>query len=370
MKLGIPSLRRSVLTATLLASALAFVPAALAATAADTSPPTRPTNLLPCPPPSAPGTGVQGYASICWTASTDDVGVAAYDIYRLTQTGFVKATTTTGTVGGFSGDYGRRYTMYVVARDAAGNTSPPSSLITVTATTGMVQSPSPTPSPGDVTPPSQPTGFQEPCLADFPGVSFCWQPSTDNVGVAAYDVYRETPTAWLKVGTVATPASFLHFSESGLVTGTRYNYVVVARDTAGNLSTPSSTLSALARQGLPVPTPTPTPTPTPAISCQATYTATTWYNGLSANVTIRNTGTTPIVDWVVTIDYPSPGPILTQGWSATITQSGPQLKAASLPWNRTIPPNATIQFGFNASYTGTPPVPSKISVNGVPCTRV
>lgn len=89
MKLGIPSLRRSVLTATLLASALAFVPAALAATA-DTSPPTRPTNLLPCPPPSAPGTSVQGYASICWTSSTDDVGVAAYDIYRLTQTGFVR----------------------------------------------------------------------------------------------------------------------------------------------------------------------------------------------------------------------------------------------------------------------------------------
>ncbi|MEO3809409.1 cellulose binding domain-containing protein [Sphaerisporangium sp. B11E5] len=371
MKFGLSSLRRVVVTAALLASGLAIVPAALAAQAVDTSPPSRPTNLMACPPPmpSAPpgSTSTMGYASICWTASTDDTGVTGYDIYRLEQSGFVKATTTTGTIGGFSGVYGRRYTMYVVARDAAGNTSPPSSLITVTASTGVVPTASPTPTPGDVTPPSQPANFQEPCLADYPGVSFCWQPSTDNVGVTAYDVYRETATSWLLVGTVLPNRTPLHFYQSGLVTGTRYTYVVVARDAAGNLSSPSAPLSALAREGLPRPTPTPTPTPT-GISCHATYSATVWYNGLTATITIRNTGTVPIDGWSVIIEYGSSGPRLMQGWAATWSQSGSQISATSMPWNRVIPPGGSIQIGYTASYTGTPPVPVRISVNGVPCT--
>ncbi|MDH2428302.1 cellulose-binding domain-containing protein [Sphaerisporangium sp. TRM90804] len=367
------SLRRSVLTAALLVSGLAIVPAALAAQAADTSPPTRPTNPIPCPPPApppGPGSGpgpTLGYASICWTASTDDVGVTGYDIYRLEPGGFAKATSTTGTMGGFSGVYGRRYTMYVVARDAAGNTSPPSSLITVTASTGVVPTASPTPTPGDVSPPSQPAGFREPCLADFPGVSFCWQPSTDDVGVTAYDVYRETATGWLRAGTVTILGALVHFTESGLVTGNRYTYVVVARDAAGNLSTPSAPLGAPAREGLPRPTQSATPT-APAISCHATYSTTVWHNGLTATVTIRNTGTVPLDGWTVVIEYASSGIRLTQGWSATFTQSGSQIRATNTPWNRIIPPGGSIQIGYAASYTGTPPVPVRISVNGVPCT--
>ncbi len=142
----------------------------------------------------------------------------------------------------------------VVARDAAGNVSPPSGLITVTAVTGASPTSTPTPPPGDILPPTRPAGLRDACLQDYRGVTFCWQPSTDNVAVTAYDVYRETATGYVKAGTVAA-STFPNFAESGLVIGQRYTYVVVARDETGNMSSPSDPLSALAREGLPMPDP-------------------------------------------------------------------------------------------------------------------
>ncbi|MFF3437042.1 cellulose binding domain-containing protein [Streptosporangium sp. NPDC002721] len=327
--------------------------------AGDTTPPTRPAGLRPCPVPAA--STPTGYASICWNPSTDDTGVAAYDLYRLEVGGFVLAATTTGTIGGFSGELNRSYTMYVVARDAAGNVSPPSTLITVSATVGMTPTASPTPPPGDRVPPSKPAGLSEPCLWDYRGVTFCWQPSSDNVAVTAYDVYRETATAYTKVGTV--PPGFLHFAETGLVTGRRYTYVVVARDAAGNLGAPSDPLSALAREGLPTPTPTPTPGP----SCVVSYHATRWGPGLTADITVRNAGTTAIDGWTLTVDYPPSAVRLISGWSADWTQTGSRLTGTSKQWNRVIPAGSTVPVGFVASYSGPWPVPVGFGLNGRPC---
>ncbi|MFI6511462.1 cellulose binding domain-containing protein [Streptosporangium sp. NPDC050855] len=353
-------------------TALAAVPArdaahvaAPARAGADTTPPTRPGGTRPCPVPMAPNNPV-GYASICWNASTDDNGVVAYDLYRLEITGFVRAATTTGTIGGFSGELNRSYTMYVVARDAAGNVSPPSSLITVSATVGMTPTASPTPLPGDRIPPSKPTGLQDACLQDFRGVTFCWQPSTDNVAVTAYDVYRETLTGYTKVDTI-TPPEFLNFTESGLVTGRRYTYVVVARDAAGNLSVPSDPLSALARGGLPSPTITPTPTPTPGPSCEVSYRVTSWGSGLTTHITVRNTGAAPIDGWTLTIDYPPPGPRLVSGWSSGWSQDGSRLTAVSKPWNSAIPSGSQTQIGFVASYSGVLADPAGFTLNGTSC---
>ncbi|MGC5011198.1 cellulose binding domain-containing protein [Streptosporangium sp. DT93] len=330
---------------------------------ADTTPPTRPAGTRPCPVPMAPGNPT-GYASICWNASTDENGVVGYDLYRLEVGGFVRATTTTGTVGGFSGELNRAYTMYVVARDAAGNVSPPSALITVSATVGMTPTASPTPLPGDRQPPSKPAGLRDACLQDFPGATFCWQPSTDNVAVTAYDVYREGLSSYVKVGTI-TPPQFLNFAESGLVTGLRYTYVVVARDAAGNLSAPSDPLSALAREGFPSPRPTPTPTAGP--SCAVSYEVTSWGSGLHAQITVRNTGTTAIDGWTLTMDYPAPGVRLSSGWSADWTQEGSRLTAASKPWNRVIAAGAATQIGFVASYSGSLAAPVGFGLDGTAC---
>ncbi|GII65195.1 hypothetical protein Skr01_52800 [Sphaerisporangium krabiense] len=325
-----------------------------AQSADDTTPPTRPSGLRHCPVPLALNYQ-SGYASICWNSSSDSSGIAGYDLYRLDVEGFVKAATTTSTVGGFGGELNRMYTIYVVARDMAGNVSQPSELITVPAVTGMT--PSPTPSPTafpDIQPPSRPAGLVDGCLADYPGVSFCWTPSTDNIGVVAYDVYRETATAYLKVGT-RTATSSPNFTESGLEAGKRYNYFVVARDVANNISLPSAFLSALAREGLPTGT------------CTVTYRATTWTTGLSAEITIRNTGTTTIDGWTLAIDYASPAPRLASGWSATWTQDGTRISGAHLQWNKTIPAGTATQVGFNAAHGGTATAPVKVSLNGATC---
>ncbi|MFD0888148.1 cellulose binding domain-containing protein [Streptosporangium algeriense] len=336
--------------------AYAAAPAPAKAAADDTKPPTRPTNLIPCPVPLAPLTEY-GYASICWKASSDDTGVVAYDLYRLSADGFVHASSTGGTVGGFTGVLNRPYTIYVVARDAAGNVSPPSALITVTATLGMTPTSSPSPEPGDHTPPSQPTGLRDACLQDYRGVTFCWQPSTDNVGVTAYDVYRETSTAYTKVGTVSA-SGILNFAESAdVVVGQHYNYFVVARDEAGNVSLPSATLTALAREGFPTPTPT----------CTVSYRAATWSSQLNAEINVRNIGTTAIDGWTLTVDYPASSVNLTSGWSADWTQNGARLSGKNKQWNKVINPGSTTQIGFTASYGGTQPAPLTFALNGRTC---
>ncbi|GAA3136887.1 cellulose binding domain-containing protein [Streptosporangium carneum] len=374
--LGAVLLTFGIITLALLTAALVIVPAGEAALAAvpakdvayaagaagaadDTRPPTRPAGLRPCPVPFAPTKAASretGYASICWSASSDDTGVAGYDLYRLDAKGFVLAATTTGTVGGFSGDLGRLYTMYVVARDSAGNVSPPSTLITVAAVRGMTPTSSPSPEPGDHVPPSKPTGLRDACLPDYKGVSFCWQPSTDNVAVTAYDVYRETATAYTRVGTVS-PSSYLIFMESGLVTGQRYTYVVVAKDEADNVSQPSDPLSALSGEGFPTPSP----------SCTVSYRAATWSSRLNAEITVRNIGTTPIDGWRLTVDYPASTTQLVSGWSADWTQSGARLTGTNKQWNKVIPVGSTTQVGFTASYSGSVPAPVSFALNGRLC---
>ncbi|GLW48622.1 hypothetical protein Stsp02_42840 [Streptomyces sp. NBRC 14336] len=92
----------------------------------DTQAPTAPGNLR--------STGKSSTSvSLAWNASTDNVGVTSYDVYR----GSTLATSVSGTsatVGGLSPS--TSYTFTVRARDAAGNTSPASNAVTVTTDQG------------------------------------------------------------------------------------------------------------------------------------------------------------------------------------------------------------------------------------------
>src|SRR5436190_12930069 len=90
--------------------------------------------------------------SLRWLASTDNVGVTGYDIYRSTGAGFTFlgfSTVTTAT------DKIDRETQYEVrARDAAGNVSAFSSVVTVHLAGCPIPPSSTPPSTGDTTPPS------------------------------------------------------------------------------------------------------------------------------------------------------------------------------------------------------------------------
>ncbi|MFD9353196.1 carbohydrate binding domain-containing protein [Streptomyces sp. NPDC060031] len=94
--------------------------------AADTVAPTTPGSLT--------STGkTSSSVSLAWTASTDNVGVAGYDVYQGADK--VATSTTTGaTVAGLNP--GTAYTFSVRARDLAGNTSAASNAVSVTTGSG------------------------------------------------------------------------------------------------------------------------------------------------------------------------------------------------------------------------------------------
>jgi len=91
--------------------------------APDTTPPSAPTNLVATP-------GSSSQINLSWTASTDNVGVTGYDIYR-NSTKIAKVTTTSFGDTGLAAS--TTYSYFVKAMDAVGNTSSPSN--TATATT-------------------------------------------------------------------------------------------------------------------------------------------------------------------------------------------------------------------------------------------
>jgi chitodextrinase len=92
----------------------------------DTQAPTAPTNLR--------STGkTSSSVSLAWNASSDNVGVTGYDVYR----GTTNVTTVTGTSATVSGlAASTSYSFTVRARDAAGNLSPASSAVSVTTDAG------------------------------------------------------------------------------------------------------------------------------------------------------------------------------------------------------------------------------------------
>lgn len=103
--------------------------------ASNTVPITPPPCQADSQPPTAPG-GLTGSAagttvSLRWTASTDNVGVTGYDVFRAgVRVGTVPGTTTSFTDSGLAAS--TRYEYYVVAKDAQGNLSPRSSTVAVT----------------------------------------------------------------------------------------------------------------------------------------------------------------------------------------------------------------------------------------------
>jgi hypothetical protein len=95
--------------------------------APDTQPPTAPAGLV--------ATGGTGSVTLTWNASTDNVGVTQYNIYRSTTSGFAptaanKVGTSTSTSYTDTVSAAGTYYYLVTAQDAAGNVSSPSNQAT------------------------------------------------------------------------------------------------------------------------------------------------------------------------------------------------------------------------------------------------
>jgi chitodextrinase len=170
--------------------------------------------------PSAPGSlHVMSTSAtslgVAWSASTDNTGVSAYELYVGTR----KVGTATQTSGTFTGlSCGTSYQLGVDAIDAAGNRS---SMATLSASTqGCV-------SAADTTAPSTPSSLRV-VSANATSVSLAWSASTDDTSVAGYGVYRGSTAVATTTQTTATIG--------GLTCGTAYQLGVDAFDAAGNRS--------------------------------------------------------------------------------------------------------------------------------------
>ena len=83
-------------------------------------------------------------------------------------------------------------------------------------------------------------------------------------------------------------------------------------------------------------------------ACQVTYTVQNdWGAGFTANVHIANLGD-PVNGWTLSFAFGGNQQI-TNGWSATWTQSAHSVSAASLSWNGSLGTGGTTDIGFNAS---------------------
>jgi parallel beta-helix repeat protein len=193
-------------------------------TTIDRTAPTAPTNLRTT-------SVAYNSVSLAWNASSDNIGVTAYTVFRNgSQIGTVPASSlsfTDSTVTPNTTYNNPGYTVKAV--DAAGNSSAASNAVAVT-----------TPQAPDTFPPSAPTNLV--ANVGSPGrVDLSWTASTDNVGVAGYNVRRASGGASPIV--IATVAS-TNYSDNAVVAGTTYTYTIIAFDAAGNPSSPSNAATA------------------------------------------------------------------------------------------------------------------------------
>jgi cellulose 1,4-beta-cellobiosidase len=88
------------------------------------------------------------------------------------------------------------------------------------------------------------------------------------------------------------------------------------------------------------------------VGCAATYQITNqWNNGFTANVTVTNTGPTPIKSWTVNWTFPGNQQVSSM-WNATGTQTGQSETATSMSYNGALAASQSTSFGFQASYSG------------------
>jgi chitodextrinase len=215
--------------------------------------PTITVNFAPAPPTDVKYADLTSNSVILsWTASADAARVSVYNVYN-GSTLVATVAETTAKVTGLTPNTTCIFT--VTAKDAEGTPSQASAPLTVTTQTAETE------------PPTAPESLVATGWTAHT-VTLSWNASTDNVGVAAYEVYTGSQSITVPGGSTTTTVQ-------GLVPNTDYTFTVKAKDAAGNASLASNpvTLKTAATDatggttgsagpGAAPTTPTPSPSPT------------------------------------------------------------------------------------------------------------
>ncbi|MBW7477618.1 alpha-amylase, partial [Paenibacillus oenotherae] len=176
--------------------------------------------------PTAP-TNLQGAASgttavnLTWNASTDDKGVVKYEIYR---DNVLKGESTTTNYTDTTVAANNTYSYTVKAVDTIAQKSAAS--IAKSVTVG---------GSGTDQPPTTPTNLQA-TVVGTTSVNLTWTASTDDKGVAKYEVYRDGALIGQPTGT--------SYSDTTVANNNTYSYTVKAVDTIGQKSVSSPPATA------------------------------------------------------------------------------------------------------------------------------
>ena len=140
-------------------------------------------------------------------------------------------------------------------------------------------------------------------------------------------------------------------------------------------NTPTKTLTPTATRTItPGPSPTATKTSTPtstplANSCDITYVTNDGVSSFTADVTIKNNGSSAINGYTLSWTFTA-GQVVTAGFNATFSQNGSIVEASNVagsPWG-SIAAGGTFTISFQGTHTGTNPTPAGFTLNGLPCT--
>ena len=135
-----------------------------------------------------------------------------------------------------------------------------------------------------------------------------------------------------------------------------------------NTNTPPTTRPPTSAPPTSVPPTSAPPTSAPPVgACRVTYVVNAWNTGLTASVTIANTGTSTINGWSLVFTLPS-GQTITSGWNATYSPTSGQVTARSVSYNGNLPPGGSTSIGFQANHTGNTDRPGSFTLNGAACT--
>lgn len=173
--------------------------------------------VVPTAPILAASGTTQTATNLSWSGATDNVAVTGYDVFR-GSTLLGSTSSTTFSVIGLTAS--TTYSFSVKAKDAAGNLSLSSNLVSVTTLAPVL----------DTTLPTAPTLTATGTTQTTTNLS--WSGATDNVAVTGYDVYQGASL----IASVATTS----YTVSGLTASTAYTFSIRSKDAAGNISAPSN----------------------------------------------------------------------------------------------------------------------------------
>ncbi|WP_402467233.1 glycoside hydrolase family 6 protein [Isoptericola aurantiacus] len=104
-----------------------------------------------------------------------------------------------------------------------------------------------------------------------------------------------------------------------------------------------------------------------ATGCTVDYRVTNqWTGGFQGDVSVTNLGD-PVDAWELAWTAAA-GQSVSQAWNAEVAQSGATIRATGVGWNAGLPTGATASFGFIGSWSGSNPVPTQFTLDGVTCT--